>query len=270
MLRLHESLAQARYSQGAGEQRPVVRLQAGITRALARRNGIAQRRAEVAARLNSLRDLPQHAALPQARLAPRPAVRLDEARLQRLARRHRPEILRASFAVRSEQAALRLARRAHWPDLALGLAWGPGAAHHGLARGGDVLSVSVGFDMPLRRARYRAGQREAEARLAAARQARRGALGEAGAAVRAASARIEMSGERIALFERALVPQSRQALRSAEAAYSAGTAGVLELLDSEEALLESQLGLARLESDYMQALADMERAVGIAFPERGP
>ena len=41
---------------------------------------------------------------------------------------------------------------------------------------------------------------------------------------------------------------------------------MLELLDSEEVLLDVRLGLARLETDYMKTLAEMERAIGSAFP----
>ena len=72
----------------------------------------------------------------------------------------------------------------------------------------------------------------------------------------------------IALFENALVPQAEQALRATEEAYATGTTGVLDLLDSEEVLLDVRLGLARLRADYMQALADMERAIGAPFPLR--
>ena len=109
--------------------------------------------------------------------------------------------------------------------------------------------------------------REAVARLEAAKAAYRRTVNEVDAAVRSTGVRLTMIGERTALFERALLPQAEQALRSTEEAYSAGTIGVLDLLDSEEMLLDVQLGLARLESDYMQALADMERAIGSAFPE---
>ena len=59
-------------------------------------------------------------------------------------------------------------------------------------------------------------------------------------------------------------------LLSTESAYATGTIGVLDLLDSERMLLEVRLGLARLESDYMKALAEMERSIGSAFPEERP
>ena len=69
----------------------------------------------------------------------------------------------------------------------------------------------------------------------------------------------------IELFENALIPQAEQALRSSEAAYSTGMLGVLDLLDSERMLLDVRLGLAQLRSDYLKSLAEMERAIGVAF-----
>ena len=45
---------------------------------------------------------------------------------------------------------------------------------------------------------------------------------------------------------------------------------MLDLLDGERVLLDVQLGLAQLDSDYMKSLAEMERAIGAPFPEVGP
>jgi len=79
--------------------------------------------------------------------------------------------------------------------------------------------------------------------------------------------RLAMVDEQMALFETALLPQAEQSLSLAEAAYSTGTAAIVDLLDSEQVLFEVRLGLARLQSDYMKALAEMEWAIGSPFPE---
>ena len=39
------------------------------------------------------------------------------------------------------------------------------------------------------------------------------------------------------------------------------------LLDIQRTLLDAQLGLARLQADYLKAVADLERAIGAAVPE---
>ena len=283
LLRLYETLAEARYSQGTGLQQSVVKLQAEVTRILSRRDALLQARVAAEAELNALRDRPAHDPLPGIRLATRPTTRpptrpltdTDDERLRELGRAHRPEARVARLHMETERGNVRLARREPWPDIVLGAAWSPVGDRRDRAgrlvppgdNGRDQFSVSVGVRIPLQRGRYAAGVREAAARLDAARAAFRRTVNDVDVAVRSAGARLTTIAERIRQHERALVPQAEQALRAAEAAYSAGTVDVLDLLDSEEMLLDARLALARLESDYMQALADMERAIGTAFPE---
>ena len=275
ILRLYESLAQARYAQGTGLQQAVVKLQAEITRVLSRRDGFLQQRAETEAALNGLRDRPYLEPVAEARLGSLPVVDVDQQRLHLVGRAQRPEVRAARLRVASEEDRVRLAQREHAPDWTLAAAWGAiGQRRDEVGRlapprdnGKDTASFTVGISVPLHRSRYRAAEREAVARFEAAKAAYRHQVNDVDAKVRTAGVRLMMIGERIALLERALLPQAEHALRSTEAAYSAGSIGVVDLLDSEEVLLDAQLDLARLKSDYMQALADMERAIGAAFPE---
>ncbi|MYE83279.1 MAG: TolC family protein [Gammaproteobacteria bacterium] len=275
LLRLYETLAEARYSQGTGVQQSVVRLQAEVTRTLSRRDALLQERVAAESGLNTLRDRPADAPLPAIRLRTRPETDFDEEHLRELGRAHRPEVRVARLRMETERGNVRLARREPWPDIVLGAAWNPVGDRRDRAgrlappgdNGEDQFSFSIGVSIPLQRGRYAAGIREATARLDAARAALHRTVNDVDAAVREAGARLMGIATRIRLHERALVPQAEQALRSAEAAYSAGTVDVLDLLDSEAMLLDARLELARLESDYMRALADMERAIGTAFPE---
>lgn len=275
LLRLYETLAEARYSQGTGLQQSVVKLQAEVTRILSRRDALRQERVSAEAELNALRDRPAHDPLPRVRVLTRPETDIDDERLRELGRAHHPDVRVARLHMETERGNVRLARREPWPDIVLGAAWSPVGDRRDRAgrltppgdNGEDQFSFSVGVRIPLQRGRYTAGVKEAAARFDAARAAFRSTVNDVDVSVRAAGARLTTIAERIRQHERALVPQAEQALRSAEAAYSAGTVDVLDLLDSEEMLLDARLELARLESDYMQALADMERAIGTAFPE---
>ena len=278
LLRLYETLAEARYSQGTGLQQSVVKLQAEVTRILSRRDALLQERVAAEAALNALRDRPGRDPVPPVRVATLPATDIDEERLHALGRTHHPDVRAARLHMETERGNVRLARREPWPDIVLGAAWNPVGDRRDRAgrlvppgdNGDDQFSFSIGVSIPLQRGRYAAGVREAAARLDAARATFHGTVNDVEVAVREAGARLTGIAARIRLHERALVPQAEQALRSAEAAYSAGTMDVLDLLDSEEMLLDARLELARLESDYMQALADMERAIGTAFPRGAP
>ncbi len=278
LLSHYETLAQARYSQGAGLQQAVVKLQAEITRALNRRQELMRQRVDAEAVLNTLRDRPVDdpvtARLPRAG----PHVDVDSERLSSVGRENRPEVHAAFLQIESDEKGVHLARRQHYPDFTLGASWGnvlgrrdeAGHMNRPHGNGKDVYSVTVGVSIPIFRSKYDAGVQEAAERFAASREAYRGVVNQLELAVRSIGFRLKTVEEQIALFERALLPQAEQALRSAETAYSTGTTGVLDLLDSERVLLDARLGLARLETDYMKALAEMERAVGTAFPEEKP
>lgn len=274
LLSHYETLAQSRYSQGFGLQQAVVKLQAEITRVLNRSRELMRQRVDAEAVLNTLRDRPPHDPVAAVEDLPRPAVEIDTETLYRLGRERRPEATAAFLQIETEEKKVHLARRQYFPDFMLGASWGNvlgrrdevGRMSPPQGNGKDVYSVTVGVNLPIFRSKYDAGVQEAAERFSASREAYRGVVNQVELSVRSIGFRLTTVEEQVALFERALLPQAEQALRSAEAAYSTGTTGVLDLLDSERVLLDARLGLARLETDYMKGLAEMERAIGTAFP----
>ena len=277
LLSHYETLAQARYSQGFGSQQSAVKLQAEITRALNRSRELMRQRVDAEAVLNTLRDRPAAAAIAVAAPFERPSVEVDDEQLYRVGRVERPEATAALLQIETEEKRVHLARKQYLPDFTLGASWGnvlgrrdqEGRRNPPQGNGKDLYSVTVGVNLPIFRSKYDAGVQEASERFSASREAYRSVLNQVELSVRSIGFRITSIEDQIALFERALLPQSEQALRSAEAAYSTGTGAVLDLLDSERVLLDARLGLARLETDYMKALAEMERAIGTAFPPLG-
>ena len=275
LLRHYETLARARYSQGVGFQQAVVKLQAEITRVLSRQQAFMRQRVETESALNALRDRPADVALPTVRLVDRPALELDHDRLASLGRGHRAEVRAAHARIQGAESAARLSRRSYWPDVVVGASWGQVAGRRdaaGIAQvpadnGRDVFSVSLGVNIPIYQSALHAGTAAATARVRAAEHAHREALRRVEQEVRTATSDLAVIDGQIGLLERALLPQAEQALSTTEQAYSTGAVGVLELLDSEEVLLDVRLGLARLHADYMKALADLERAVGTPLPQ---
>ncbi len=271
----YETLARARYSQGFGQQQEVIKLQAEVTRVLNRRQELLRQRADFEAVLNVLADRPVDTPVPSVTIGELPAVSLDGDRLRAIGIGGRPEVRSARKRIERDGYGVSLARRRYRPGLTVGVAWGsvlgrrddPGLANPPRDNGRDAYSLTLGASIPVFRGSYDAGVREAASRLSAAEEAYRDAVSGVVLAVRSTALRITTIEGQLALFDRALLPQAEQALRATEEAYSGGVAGVLELLDSEEVLLDVRLGLARLRADYMKALAEMERAIGSAFPE---
>lgn len=274
LLRHYESLARAQYAQGIGLQRDVLRIQAEITRVQGRLQEFDGERKSVAANLNALRHQPIERSLPGAELGPRPKASIDGDALRAMARLSAPEAGMTQATLAQETASLRLAERRHLPDVALAAGWGlvasrrdeMGRSNPPPGNGEDTFHASVGFSIPLRRAKYDAGRRQAGAALAAAEEAHRSALASVDAAVRGIAVRLAALDERIVLAEGTLLSQAEHALGSTEDAYATGAVDVLDLLDGERMLLDVRLSIARLETDYMNSLADMERAIGAPFP----
>lgn len=269
-----ETLAQSRYSQGFGQQQAVVKLQAEITRVLNKSRELAHQRVDAEAVLNTLRDRPPGEPIPGVEPLTLPRTEVDAEALYAIGRSRRPEVAAAFLQIETEEKRVQLARRDYYPDLLLGASWGnvagrrdaPGRINPPPGNGKDVYSVTVGVNIPIFRSKYDAGVQEASDRFSASREGYRDLVNQVELSVRSIGFRLTTVEEQIALFERALLPQAEQALRSAETSYATGSTSVLELLDSERVLLEARLGLARLESDYMKGLAEMERAIGTAFP----
>ncbi len=278
LLAHYETLALARYVQGFGRQGDVLRLQAEVTRSLSAREALRSRRVDAAAVLNAALDRPPVAVVAPVVLADRPAVRLENITGATAGRAVQPDVLASQRRRERREADLELAQRSRWPDFRVGVAWGSvlerrdpaGRAMPPTSNGKDVYSVTLGVNVPLFRAKYDAGVREAAQRTEAARAAYRATVNETQRAIRAATFRLDAIERQIDLLDRTLLPQAEQALLATEATYSTGETGVLDLLDGGRMLLDVRLGLARLHADYFATLADLERATGFAIPEADP
>ncbi len=272
LLEHYETLAQARYAQGVGLQQAVIRLQAEITRVRNRLEHLRSQRVSAEASLNTLLDLPARSPVGGIVLKTRPGAEIHFDALTEIGRNHRPEVQAALLQIEKDEGRIHLARKNYWPDFTLGASFinvsgrpGPPAQN-----GRNIYSFTAGVNIPIRRRKYDAAVIEATEDRIGSREGYRSVLNSVEAAVRAVGFRIQTLEEQITLFERTLLPQAEQALRSTETAYSTGTLGVLELLDSERVLLEVRLGLEQLRSEYMKSLAEMERAIGAPFPQPGP
>ncbi len=273
----YEKLAEARYQQGSGLQQAVVKLQAEITRTQNKLEELRARRVDAEASLNALMNRPAETPIPRIKLPPVPAAKIDLKQLYQEGRRNRPEILASLLEIERDDKRIDLARKDRWPSFSLGGSFvnvvgrevAPGAMPID-SNGMNVVSFNLGINLPIHRGKYDAEVAEAtEAKIACTR-GYQDTVNAVESSIRDVGFRIDTLREQMALFNTTLIPQAQQSLASAEAAYSTGSLGVLDLLDSERVLLDVRLGLAQLITDYMKSLAGMERAIGAPFPEVRP
>lgn len=262
-----EELARARYASGVGLEQAVVKIQAEITKDDNRLLDIADRRATLTASLNSLRDAPPGAPLPPLAL-PRevPLPELPQAALEEAALATRPEVAAARARIAEAETRVELAEKEYSPDVRLGLSYvvvgerddPAGRAMPPRGNGDDVIGLTAGIDLPVWRRRLAAGVEEAAQRVLAAQDGLRGVAAGIRRDLADLLARIPLTAEQHALFTDVLTIQAEEALRSAEAAYSTGTLGSLDLLDAERVLLEVRVATARTRADLAIAVARLE------------
>jgi len=270
----YETLARARYATGQGLQQAVIRLQAELTRIGDRQRQLTRQRRTLAVNLNTLCARPPETAVPPIPSLEPPAVTLDRAHLVGLGERNRQEMLAATALIEAGQDAVELAGMNFRPRFTASLALMNVAGRDPADvlgplppdEGKNSLSLSLGVSLPVWKESYRAGVEEAGHRLTAHRRRLEEARDAMENAVEHALIRVETIEEQLVLLDTVLVPQSEETLHATETAYETGQVGVLDLLDSERVQLDVLRMRARYVSDFLIALADLERGIGTRVP----
>jgi outer membrane protein TolC len=265
-----EELARSRYSAGSGIQQDVVRIQAEITKDDNRLLEIAVRRVQLVAELNALRDRPAATTVPDLVLPRRPRRSPPELLpLRASALAARPELARADAEIARADRMVDIARKDYKPDFTLGAAYTAVGRRDDLAGmvppmddGQDVFGISLSLNLPVQRARLRAGVEEAAELRVAAEERKRDVMAGIDRALGDLVERLRLTAEQVELFVRVLVVQAEQSLHSAEAGYAAGSLSSLDLLDAERVLLDVRTATERARADNAIALARLEGAVG--------
>lgn len=274
LLEHYEGLAQTRYATGQGLQQAVIKIQAEITKVINRLELLNQQRVSLAANLNTLMDRPPQNPLPAVEHLSLPRVAVDLEALYQLGEQNRQELKAAMALIERSERSIDLAKKDFWPDFMVSAGFvnvGDRGDPAGIVQpppdnGKNAFSLAVGITIPIWRDKYDAGVQQAAEELTAQRSNYANVRNEMEYSIRDQAIRLETLQEQVDLFENVLIPQADEALRSTEAAYQTGQLGVLDLLDSERVLLDVRLINARYYSDYLTALADLERALGTRFP----
>jgi cobalt-zinc-cadmium efflux system outer membrane protein len=186
----------------------------------------------------------------------------------------RPDIQVARLGERLAGAELSLARAEATPDLVMtgryahlqasfeqfGLA-GPGGGLVPLRDRDNILTAGITISLPLRN-RNQGNIEAAVARDRAARLRREALERSARREVLAAVNRYQAARKALSVFEGGVVPQSQENLRIVRAAYELGELRMLDVINEQRRLLETQRAYTGLLSDANTAVAELERAVG--------
>ena len=295
-----EAIVRSRYALGLNPESDLYRVRIEQEKTRDRLNRLNQSKPVLAARLNETlgREAgaeppwPQPVVFPPA--PPPPPVVLAQIRLAN------PDLAAMQHMIESWEKEAAVARKTGYPEFSIGLGYGAMKSMSDAPVPGDPVTDEDGvtttprrrlpavqppttewttqdvrddvmillkLSLPIRRARIKAGIREAELMQDAAANDKRRAELALDSMARKALFDIEDGLRRYNLYKDTLIPEQKQAHESLQASYAAGdymnaTTGFIDIVDSIRTLLEFQLEQAQAERDVQVACAELEMLMG--------
>jgi len=184
--------------------------------------------------------------------------------LEKLALENRPELIAISAAIHQDETRTQLAEKSFKPDYTLNAGYmlmPEGSTYR------NTYMAELSITLPwLNRGRHDAEIAEADAVVAARKadyESRRAAVF---AEIQESLVRARVAQRLAGLYGDTLRPQARAVLKATVAAYQVDRTDFLNLLDSQNTILDVELSYIRAVSELETRLADLERAAGAALP----
>lgn len=252
-------IADSRYAVGAGSQQEPLRAQRELSKLLDQGLKLDADMASTRAWINTLANRPANAAISVPKELPALPRVPAASDLLAAADAQSPALKIAQARVEAESARLSLARQDKGvPDFEVGL-------EAGRSMPGDMAYIGgmVGINLPwLSQGRYDAKLKEAETSLAAAQAAYRAEQNRLRGEVHRVLAELARQERQIQLYQQGLLPQAKQALQAALAAYQVSKVDFDTVLESQTAIYQVQTDEVRARADYHQTLAKLEAVIG--------
>jgi len=257
LLREFLDVSNTLYAVGEGLQADVLQAQVAVASLTEDVTAIEQHRLAMVARLNALLGRGPERPVPAVEL-PEPGNELPDIHgLLTLAAEHRPALRAARQRVEAEEAAVRAAHRAIYPNLTLG------AGFAQRPRFTDMLTLSVGISLPLWAGSRQLPMRdEARVRQAAEEAAELDLLNETYARIAGARAESGRARRLHDLYTTSIVPQARAAVESSLSAYRVGEVDFMTLVQNELTVNRYEIERVRLTAAYHAAVAEIEALIG--------
>jgi outer membrane protein, heavy metal efflux system len=258
------SAALAEYTTGKVPQAEVLRAQMALTRLNEHLIELEEERDGARAQLNALMDRSPDEAVEIAGSYRSPATLPSTDELERVAIEHRPELTALREQITKSGDEGRLARLAMKPDLTV-------AGGYMLMPSGstyrNAYMAEVTIPLPwLNRARHDGETKQADAATDMARVELDARTSAVFLEIRQAQIQVKSAQKRVKLYRDTLLPQAEAAFKATTAAYQNDRGEFMNLIDSQNLLLE-------IRSDYFKALAavdadsaQLERAIGAPVP----
>lgn len=244
----------AQITVGHGSQQDALQAEAEIIELERERLALETQRATTVARLNGLlRREPAAPLPPPPAMLPAPTTVFDAAGVTP------PKVAAAEARVRASQAEVAVARREFYPDLELMTSYDTMwdmAEHRWM--------VGAAIEIPLQRGKRRATVAVARAEQASAEAEVAAARDQLAVDVEAARQGVDEAVRALDLYEKRLLPATRQRVDAALAGYASGANDFQSAIEAEHALREAELKVETSRADVHRRIAALNRALGRA------
>tara|TARA_R110002072_G_scaffold243682_1_gene402766 strand:- start:107189 stop:108436 length:1248 start_codon:yes stop_codon:yes gene_type:complete len=266
LLKQLEPVVQQRIAGANGGQQDLLRLQVEIGRIENDAASLLQVRSSLSARLAAAMNLRRPASLPLPDLtAPNQVSQsIDTEELLRRAEQANPELRELTERIRKNQDRKELAGLAYWPDVTVGVDYFETGSAITPTRdsGNDPLAVRVMFNLPIWGSKYSASEREAQHLVSAATYALSHRRVTLRTDIEHAAFQLKDADRQLQLYQATLLPRARETLEVTRSSYRTGRSSLLDLIDSERALLDFETGYWRACRDHYQSKARLEAFIG--------
>lgn len=263
-----EKIARSRYRVAAAEHADVIRAQVEFGKLQDELQALHGQRTPLAAKLNAALNRPADTPVPLPTAIEYQPVTASDDRLLTWMDEASPELGSLRCRVEGQRAKADLARKTRFPDVTLGLGYIDTGPARGPASdsGKDPVVGTVSINVPMWPRKYRAAERQARAELRSAQRSVEDAANALAADVKLALFRLRDAERKTNLYRDTLIPKARQSLKATEAAYTAGKASLLDLLDAEATRLAFRLLYERVHTDHALRVAELEMLIGRPLP----
>ncbi|MHB8811736.1 MAG: TolC family protein [Steroidobacteraceae bacterium] len=250
------NVARIRYATGQAPQEDV--LQADVEHTMLKQQRLEWERDLIVAqsRMNALLDrAPQSAIPPPAGLPAASALPAEQILAQR-ALAH-PQLEELADEERSAEERQRLAEKERFPKFGVSVGYNNMWADPAMRP-----MVGLSFTLPIDQGKYRATIDAAHAQARRAASTLEDQRASLLASLSADYAAVREAARSVALYRDELVPLAQSTLDVSRAEYGTGRGDFLNVMTAEQHRLDTELGLARMQSRYFQSLAELDRASG--------
>jgi outer membrane protein TolC len=260
--------ATVKYTVGRVPQQDVLKAQIAMTRLADHLVMLDQEEESARAELNALMGRDPGASLEVVGRygAPRALPSLLE--LERIALENRPELKAIAATSGVADAEVLLARKAYTPDFTVagGYMLMPSGS---MFRNNYMAELTVSLPW-LNKLKHASEIKEAEAAASVVRSEHDAQVNAAFLEIQQALIRARAAERSLRLYSDTLRPQAEAALKSASAAYQHDRTDFLNLIDSQNMLLEVETSYYKAAANFDARIAELERAIGASLPAGSP